>query len=153
MPRKDGLTIHDVTPTGQNYLENYSYFMYPFSRYPTTSRYESTQEDFAEGTLVDVEATANNTLKLASGETEGYRIWPELDLSDTGIAEDSVVRYKTKNEADAKWINIKSSIDNGSTWQLVENNSPIPGINKGDDLTGKKVLIKSEFLQTIEMIL
>lgn len=142
---KDGLTIHDVTPTGQNYLENYSYFMYPFSRYPTTSRYESTQEDFAEGTLVDVEATANNTLKLASGKTEGYRIWPELDLSDTGIAEDSVVRYKTKNEADAKWINIKSSIDNGSTWQLVENNSPIPGINKGDDLTGKKVLIKSEF--------
>ncbi|ASA22767.1 phage tail spike protein [Paenibacillus donghaensis] len=29
---KDGLTINSISPTGQSYLEDYSYFMYPFSR-------------------------------------------------------------------------------------------------------------------------
>ncbi|MFW5433184.1 phage tail spike protein [Paenibacillus apiarius] len=29
---QDGLTIHKVNPTGQNYIENFSYFMYPFER-------------------------------------------------------------------------------------------------------------------------
>ena len=29
---KDGLSIEEVNPTGQNYIEDYSYFMYPFER-------------------------------------------------------------------------------------------------------------------------
>ncbi|RRJ66402.1 hypothetical protein EHV15_28380 [Paenibacillus oralis] len=29
---KDGLTIHKVNPTGQGYIENFGYFMYPFKR-------------------------------------------------------------------------------------------------------------------------
>ncbi|MCM3341721.1 phage tail protein [Paenibacillus sp. MER TA 81-3] len=29
---QDGLSIHKVNPTGQNYIENFSYFMYPFER-------------------------------------------------------------------------------------------------------------------------
>lgn len=29
---KDNLTIHEVTPTGQDYIEDFSYFMYPFER-------------------------------------------------------------------------------------------------------------------------
>lgn len=29
---KDGLTINSISPTGQSYLEDYSYYMYPFTR-------------------------------------------------------------------------------------------------------------------------
>ncbi|WP_217647534.1 phage tail spike protein [Paenibacillus sophorae] len=29
---KDGLTVNAISPTGQSYLEDYSYFMYPFKR-------------------------------------------------------------------------------------------------------------------------
>lgn len=29
---KDGLTINSISPTGKSYLEDYSYYMYPFSR-------------------------------------------------------------------------------------------------------------------------
>ena len=95
---KDGASINAVTPTGQAFIENFDYFTYPFTRYPTTSCHETTQADFATGTLTNVEATGDNLLKLSSGQTSGNRIWPDLDLSDTVTAKSSFVNFVTDNE-------------------------------------------------------
>ena len=56
-----------------------------------------------------------------------------------------VYRIGLGDGTNIKWIDVESSTDNGSTWHPVNNNSLIPGINKNDELTGKKLLIKSEF--------
>jgi hypothetical protein len=40
-------------------------------------------------------------------------------------------------------VTVKTSLDEGTTWsQAAVNGDPVPGIGPGDDLTGKKIMVK-----------
>src|SRR5690606_26622872 len=67
---KDDLTIHHVNPTGQGYIENFSYFVYPFRRNDQQTVLSSSfhMSDSLCHALLDYE----ELVKSKTGWIEGY---------------------------------------------------------------------------------
>ena len=128
----EDISIQSVNPTGQNYIEDFSYFMYPFERDPitketiTSSKYFMTDElchailDHQETVSVNApqiktyqDEKADKDFQLITEESTLEQLKLELDnilalLDIAQSTEDNVVIEQRKNERDAKQSEIQS---------------------------------------------
>lgn len=78
----------------------------------------------------------------------GYRISPDLDLTDAGLYESSRISWQADIPDDTD-LKVFAAITNGDEpesedWEKIENGDPIPGLVSEQDLTGLVLWIKAE---------
>lgn len=67
---QDDISIQRVNPTGQNYIEDFSYFLYPFQRDSNGNVIESS--DYMSDSLANAILDYNDLVDSKTGEFEGY---------------------------------------------------------------------------------
>ena len=87
-----------------------------------------------------------------SGEIEGYRISPALDISGPGIVKDSRIFWQANEEFNGiiNKVEVKISYNGGFSWSedwmMVANGTSIPGLEPGTDLSAAKIKTKTSFV-------
>ena len=81
-------------------------------------------------------------LKLNSS---GTRITNPIDLSGVTNVSSSVINW-INTIPSGSTLTIETSLDGGTSWQSATNGGSIVGINNGDNLNGKTLLIRQSFL-------
>lgn len=132
------------------YSPQYASPVYDFSM-KNVNYQETTYTDFSKGFLDKVVANETDNLLMLKSENGSYppygeRVTDHIDLSPIGICKSSNISWSTLNDTGTS-ITIKTSIDNGTTWQTAINNSPIPNIDRHDSMIGKKLIVK-QILET-----
>lgn len=106
---------------------------------------ESTGLDWSNGELTNV-VIVNDSLTLPDGVNNGQRLSPIYDLSNVGIASNSVISWNSSEPSGTSvTIETNLSFDGGATWngwQSASNNGPILGIADGSDLWDVKLQIR-----------
>lgn len=73
----------------------------------------------------------------------GYRISNPINLSEIKTLQTTKISWDDfVPEDEESKLEIEISLNNGLTWTKVENGKSIPGLNVGDDLTGKYLILK-----------
>lgn len=75
------------------------------------------------------------------GVLVGTRISPPLDLSPAKRAGKSLISW-TAYVPDDTFLDVHTSLDNGVTWLPAVNGGPIPGLEVGDGVVGKTLLVR-----------
>ena len=110
---------------------------------------ETSQADFAAGTLVSVTARVTNDLALAySGgyALSGSRVSPAYPLSSVGKFGTGIVEFDAATPANTTLV-VKISKD-GTNWTTVASGDRIALWNEGDDLTAANIYTKAELATT-----
>ena len=106
---KDGLTIETVNPTGQTYIENYSYFLYPFER--DISNNVITHSDFMTDSLchaildyselIEANGTTFSTLLASKNSLSSLRDAKEIEINtlknEQALVTDTVVTQQSSD--------------------------------------------------------
>lgn len=162
----EGLSIHSVNPTGQSYIEDFSYFMYPFERDAQknvlkSSRYMS--DELCHAILDHQNAVLNNAPQIATyqdqlataevnlitEESNLTQLELELDnilalLDIAQATEDQVLIDQRKSERDSKESEIlaQQMVVNGIKDDIATYKSQIESLQAG-------ILIESNFTEDL----
>lgn len=77
----------------------------------------------------------------------GTRISPPLDLSPVVRAGASFINW-TASVPTGTLFDVDVSLDGGVTWSAAQNGESIPGIDIGDDVVGRELLVRQVFKTT-----
>jgi hypothetical protein len=77
----------------------------------------------------------------------GTRISPPLDLSPVVRAGASFINW-TASVPIGTLFDVDVSLDGGVTWSAAQNGESIPGIDIGDDVVGRELLVRQVFKTT-----
>jgi hypothetical protein len=84
------------------------------------------------------------TITILTGYyANGERLSPVIDLTPVGYVCGTAISWEATKPPNTSLV-IETSIDGGLTWQACTNKGRIPGVNSGDNLAGKQLLLRQK---------
>lgn len=115
---KDGLTIHEISPTGSPYIEDFSHFLYPYEEDTNGNIIQSSY--FMSDSLAKAMVTYNRKITILSPDFEDFLTQLDSLMDDIRELEDSISNKKIELTQKQEQIDIYLALHNGASDATLE---------------------------------
>lgn len=115
---KDGLTIHEISPTGSPYIEDFSHFLYPYEEDTNGNIIQSSY--FMSDSLAKAMVTYNRKITILSPDFEDFLTQLDGLMDDIRELEDSISNKKIELTQKQEQIDIYLALHNGDSDATLE---------------------------------
>lgn len=115
---KDGLTIHEISPTGSPYIEDFSHFLYPYEEDTNGNIIQSSY--FMSDSLAKAMVAYNRKITILSPDFEDFLTQLDGLMDDIRELEDSISNKKIELTQKQEQIDIYLALHNGASDATLE---------------------------------